>query len=91
MTRAGVDPVLITDQAHFSKDLGLDSLDVIGLLLEVERYFTMRIPEEDWWQLNTVDQLIRYICQDQLFSECEPTLADLLIKEVAFRTGHNPF
>ncbi len=70
MTEAGVDPVLITRQARLGKDLGLDSLDVIGLLLDVERSFTMRIPEEDWWQLNTVDQLIGYICRDQLFSEC---------------------
>ena len=70
LIKAGVNPVLITSQAHFSQDLGLDSLDVIGLLLDVERYFIMRIPEDDWWQLNTVDQLISYICRDQLFSEC---------------------
>ena len=70
MIKAGVCPGLITTQAHFSNDLGLDSRDVIGLLLEVERCFTMRIPDEDWWQLTTVGQLVRCICRDQLFSEC---------------------
>jgi len=70
MTSAGVNPVLITNQARLGKDLGLDSRDVTDLLLEVERYFTMRIPDEDWWQLKTVGQLISCICRDHVFGEC---------------------
>ena len=44
-------------------DLGLDSLDVISLLFEVERYFDIQIPEEDIAEkdLLEIDQFIAYI------------------------------
>jgi len=36
LTNIGISPSALTDQASFSKDLGLDSLDITDLLLQVE-------------------------------------------------------
>lgn len=91
MTEAGVDPALVNNEAHFGRDLGLDSLDVIGLLLEIERCFAIRIPDEDWWQLNTVGQLVSYICRDQPASECSPMSVSPSDEKPVLLTNHYPF
>lgn len=38
---------LITNEAEFKKDLGLDSLDVIELVIELENAFNIHITDED--------------------------------------------
>lgn len=61
-----VDPALITPQATM-ESLGLDSLDFIELLFEVEDEFKIRVPEEGNASLRTatlqdmvdnIDQLV---------------------------------
>lgn len=60
-TSLGLSAKAITDQAHFTHDLGLDSLDVTDLLLQVEMTFGIRIPDEDWWMLQTVGAVKTYL------------------------------
>jgi acyl carrier protein len=42
----GGDQVEITENSHFADDLGMDSLDTIELIMEIENNFGVRIPEE---------------------------------------------
>jgi acyl carrier protein len=47
--------------AHFEKDLGLDSLDVVELVMAVEEEFSVEIPDADADKILTVEDAINYI------------------------------
>jgi len=51
----------ITDEANLSKDLGLDSLDTVDLVLQMEDLFKVSIPDEDYQHLQTVKQFCDYL------------------------------
>jgi acyl carrier protein len=51
----------ITDDANLSKDLGLDSLDTVDLVLQMEDMFHIAIPDEDYQSLQTVRQFSDYL------------------------------
>jgi acyl carrier protein len=51
----------ITDSASFEDDLGVDSLDVLEIIMEIETKFKIDIPDEDAEKLTTVGSLVRYI------------------------------
>jgi acyl carrier protein len=61
--KLGLEESVITDQASFSNDLGVDSLDKIETLVELEKEFSIRIPDEDAEKLTTVGALINYIIE----------------------------
>ncbi|QMW06140.1 acyl carrier protein [Spirosoma foliorum] len=63
----GISLTALTDQASFARDLGLDSLDITDLMLQVETSFNIRIPDEDWWKLQTVGQLKNYLADEMIF------------------------
>ena len=64
LTNIGVSFSAFTEQAHFNRDLGLDSLDVTDLLVQVEDSFSIRIPDDVWWKLKTVGQLTNYLVEE---------------------------
>ena len=64
LASVGISRSALTDQARFSQDLGLDSLDITDLLLQVESNFGIRISDEDWWQLQTLGQLTAYLMSE---------------------------
>jgi acyl carrier protein len=47
---------------NLREDLGLDSLDIISFLFEVEKHFAIEIPEEDIseYELLELDKFIKY-------------------------------
>ena len=51
----------ISQDSHLSKDLGLDSLDTIDLVLQMEDQFHIAIPDEDYEKLQTVRQVEQYL------------------------------
>jgi acyl carrier protein len=51
----------ITPNANFIKDLGIDSLDYIELIMEFEQEFNIRIPDTEGEQIKTVGQAVGYI------------------------------
>ncbi|KAJ1925155.1 mitochondrial acyl carrier protein [Tieghemiomyces parasiticus] len=51
----------ITPTADFSKDLGLDSLDVVEVVMAIEEEFNIEIPDKDADEIRTVPQAIEYI------------------------------
>jgi len=61
----GVENSAITSDVHFSRDLGLDSLDSIDLIMQLEKEFGIRIPDEDYSQLTTLQGVLNYLEQEQ--------------------------
>jgi acyl carrier protein len=53
----------ITDDAVLTRDLGLDSLDTVDLVLQMEDQFRVSIPDEDYSKLQTVGQINDYLIQ----------------------------
>ena len=64
LTGMGIHKSALTRQAHFSRDLGLDSLDIADLIIQTEDRFGVRIPNEYWDQLETVGQLTDFLTQE---------------------------
>lgn len=45
--KLGVEESEVTESANFTNDLGADSLDTVELLMEFERVFGIKIPDEE--------------------------------------------
>ncbi|KAJ3777978.1 acyl carrier protein [Lentinula raphanica] len=58
-----VNPAKLTTTASFEKDLGLDSLDAVEVVMAVEEEFMIEIPDEEADNIQTVDQAIDYIAK----------------------------
>jgi acyl carrier protein len=52
---------LLTDKAGFKDDLSVDSLDLIELQMEIEKQYSLNMPEEEAEKLKTVGGLIAYV------------------------------
>lgn len=59
--KLGLAPTEVTPDANFVKDLGIDSLDYAELVMEFEKKFDIRIPDEDAEQMQTITQAVKYI------------------------------
>ncbi len=57
----GVDQAEVTPTAHFTDDLGADSLDIVELVMAFEEAFEIEIPDEDAEKIQTVKDSIDYI------------------------------
>ena len=58
-----IDPDLLVPEARLAKDLELDSLDGVDLLVAVERAFSCRIQEADARSMETLGDIHRHIEQ----------------------------
>lgn len=65
LTGFGVQASAVTDQTHFSRDLGLDSLDMVDLIMQLEQEFGIRIPDEDYDKLTTMRDVLDYLQAEQ--------------------------
>lgn len=79
LTNTGISLTSLTDQANFSRDLGLDSLDVTDLLLQVECSFGIRIPDEEWYKIRTIGQLKAYLADELLIGVNSPGTAGTVL------------
>jgi acyl carrier protein len=61
----GVSESAVTDETHFARDLGLDSLDSVDLIMQLEREFGIRIPDEDYEKLTTMQGVLTYLEAEQ--------------------------
>ncbi|KAI4858660.1 acyl carrier protein [Hypoxylon rubiginosum] len=55
------DPSNIKPTAHFSNDLGLDSLDTVEVVMAIEEEFSIEIPDKDADGIHSVNQAVEYI------------------------------
>lgn len=56
--KLGVEESEVTESANFTNDLGADSLDTVELLMEFERVFGIKIPDEETSTIATVKDAI---------------------------------
>ena len=61
----GVKASELTDTVHFTRDLGLDSLDTVDLIMQLEQTFGIRIPDEDYPKLTTFKGVLDYLEDEQ--------------------------
>lgn len=57
----GVAPDEIQAESSFIDDLGADSLDIVELVMEIEKQFELEIPDEEAEKISTVQDAIDYI------------------------------
>ena len=57
----GIDESEITAESNFTNDLGMDSLDLVELVLELEREFNIEISDNDAENIRTVGEAVAYI------------------------------
>lgn len=56
-----VDSKELTLETSFVNDLGVDSLNSIELVMELEEKFNLEIPDEDAGEMNTIGDVVKYI------------------------------
>ena len=61
--KLGVEESEIVPEASFTDDLGADSLDTVELIMEFEKEFNIKIPDEDADKIATVSNAIAYVEQ----------------------------
>ena len=59
--KLGVDESEVTNEASFTNDLGVDSLDTVELIMEFEKEFNIAIPDDQAEKIGTVGDAIKYI------------------------------
>lgn len=59
--KLGVDENEVVDTANFTNDLGADSLDTVELIMELEKEFSISIPDDQAEKIGTVGETIKYI------------------------------
>lgn len=59
--KLGAEESEVTETVNFTNDLGADSLDTVELLMEFERVFGIKIPDEDASQIATVADAVNYV------------------------------
>jgi acyl carrier protein len=57
----GVNATEVVPAASFIDDLGADSLDIVELVMQIEKEFSIQIPDEDAEKISTVQDAIDYL------------------------------
>ena len=61
--KLGDEPSEVTESANFTNDLGADSLDTVELLMEFEKVFGIKIPDEETSTIVTVKDAIDKVAE----------------------------
>ena len=61
--KLGVEASEVTEAANFTNDLGADSLDTVELLMEFERVFGIKIPDEETSSIATVKDAVDKVAE----------------------------
>nr|XP_011462048.1 PREDICTED: acyl carrier protein 2, mitochondrial-like [Fragaria vesca subsp. vesca] len=56
-----VDPSKVTPDTHFQKDLGLDSLDAVEIVMALEEEFGFEIPDNEADKINSIGLAVDFI------------------------------
>ena len=59
--KLGVSESLVTDEKSFATDLAMDSLDYYEMIVDLEKEFNIKIPEEKLEKLTTVKSLVDFV------------------------------
>lgn len=61
--KLGVEPSVVTETANFTNDLGADSLDTVELIMEFEKVFGIKIPDEETGTIATVKDAVEKVAE----------------------------
>lgn len=61
-----VDASKVTAESHFINDLGLDSLDVVEVVMALEQEFVLDISDHDAEKIQSVADAVDYIAQNPM-------------------------
>lgn len=61
MYKLGLEESQLIDSAQLQDDLGIDSLDILELQVEIEKQFDIKIPEEEAERMDTVMKVVRCV------------------------------
>ena len=61
--KLGVEASEVTDTASFTNDLGADSLDTVELLMDLEKVFGIKIPDEETSTIATVKDAVDKVAE----------------------------
>ncbi len=61
--KLGVEPSVVTETANFTNDLGADSLDTVELIMEFEKVFGIKIPDEETGTIATVKDAVDKVAE----------------------------
>ncbi|KAG8380330.1 hypothetical protein BUALT_Bualt06G0004400 [Buddleja alternifolia] len=56
-----LDPSKVSPNAHFQKDLGLDSLDTVEIVMALEEEFGFEIPDNEADKINSINLAVDFI------------------------------
>ena len=56
-----VDPSKVNPDTKFSDDLGLDSLDIVELVMAIEDEFAIEIPDKEADSIASISDAVEYI------------------------------
>jgi acyl carrier protein len=59
--KLGIDAADVTSEASFANDLSADSLDMVELIMDIEKEFALSIPDEEAEKLQTVGEAVAYL------------------------------
>lgn len=57
----GVDPEDVTMDSNMVTDIGADSLDIVQLLIRMEKVYGFKFSDEEMKNVKTVGDVVRYI------------------------------
>jgi acyl carrier protein len=63
--KSGMDESDIQNDSSFSDDLKIDSLDHVEIILDLEKQFKIRIPDEEIEHLDNFESLVDFIVDKQ--------------------------
>ena len=61
VSKLGCDPAMVTEDAGFVTTLGADSLDIVELIMDIEREFEITIPDNMTEKIVTVGDAIKVV------------------------------
>lgn len=61
-----VDASKVTGESHFINDLGLDSLDVVEVVMAIEQEFVLDIPDHDAEKIQSIPEAVEYVASNPM-------------------------
>ena len=59
--QAGVEEASLTEETSLKKDLGMDSLELLSVVVAIEEEYDLEVPEDELNQVDTLEDLVEYL------------------------------
>ena len=59
--QAGVEEASLTEETSLKKDLGMDPLELLSVVMAIEEEYDLEVPEDELNQVDTLEDLVEYL------------------------------